>query len=537
MSIYKTRLQALRQEMKAIGIDAYIIPQTDAWQAESLNSCDERLHYICGLTASAGYVVVTHDKAAVMIDGRYTVQAKEQVDSSLFNIEYYTEIRPINWAINNTAPDSIIGFDPWLHTASDLKSMNDAGASVKAVDQNLVDAIWDDRPTAPSQTAILHDIKFAGMDVDAKLDLIAQHCDQPTLITAPDSLAWLLNLRVLDNTQAPGLRGYGLFTPTTKTMAVYTDVDCSALNHPSVSFKPLSDLNGVDAEMAVPESAPSWFMDMATDIIKHDPCVMPKACKNEVEQRGIRASHKRDAVAVKNTIDWIKSSKNITELNVNERLIDERAKANSFRGVSFDSIVGFNANGAKIHGNPTDTKIDGDGLLLIDSGGQYLDGTTDITRTIAIGTPNADMVEKYTIVLKAHIALATAIFPKGTDGKQLDAICRAPLWAEGLNFAHGTGHGVGCFLNVHEGPANISPKSTVPLKVGMLLSNEPGYYAEGEFGIRLENLMLVQNYPDHDDYLHFETVTFVPFDTDCIDRALLTPDEAKWLDDYHTQCG
>ena len=536
MSIYKTRLQALRQEMKAIGIDAYIIPQTDAWQAESLNSCDERLHYICGLKASAGYVVVTMDKAVVMIDGRYTVQAKEQVDASLFNIEYYTNTRPIDWVIKNIRADDIIGFDPWLQTISDLESMNKTGASLKAIENNIVDTIWHDRPAPPVQTAVLHDIEFAGKNIDEKLNLVAHNCNALTLIAAPDSLAWLLNMRVLNNTQAPGLRGYAVLNPTSKTITTYTDVDCSALSHPSITFKPLHDIQNIHTPLATPKSAPSWFLEKSNALIDHDPCVMPKACKNDIEQNGVRASHKRDAVAVKNTIDWIKSSSDITELDVSQKLIIERTKTNSFHGVSFDSIVGFNANGAKIHGSPTKTKIKGDGLLLIDSGGQYVDGTTDITRTIAIGTPSVDMKHKYTFVLKAHIALATAIFPAGTDGKQLDAICRAPLWANGLNFAHGTGHGVGHFLNVHEGPANISPKSTEPLQAGMLLSNEPGYYQEGAFGIRLENLMLVQPHPDFDEHLHFETVTFVPFDMECIERNLLTVAEQKWLDEYHALC-
>jgi Xaa-Pro aminopeptidase len=262
--------------------------------------------------------------------------------------------------------------------------------------------------------------------------------------------------------------------------------------------------------------------------------------KNKVEQDGIRAAHDRDGKAVTDTINWIKSTPSITEKDIAEKLISERAKNNLFRGTSFDSIVGFNANGAKIHGNPTDTKIKGNGLLLIDSGGQYDDGTTDITRTIAIGTPTDEMREKYTLVLKAHIALATAIFPAGTTGIQLDAICRAPLWAAGIDFAHGTGHGVGYFLNVHEGPCGISPRSGEPLSEGQLLSNEPGYYEQGAFGIRLENLMLVQKYMDKDDpqnktgkdLLCFETVTKVPFDEDCIIWEMLSEKERGWLESY-----
>lgn len=547
---YKARLQALRQVMKDTGLDAFIIPQTDAWQSESLYPCDERMHHICGLEASAGYVVVTHDKAAVLIDGRYSLAAKQQVDLSVFDIAHYTQITPEDWAAQNiagtTANGRVIGIDPWLHTRADYRRMTqkeaDNGSSVKCVSANPVDAIWTDRPAPPAQTAILHDIKFSGQSVSEKFSAIAPLCDGKTLIAAPDCLAWLLNLRTLENTEAPGLRGYGIFDPVDMSLALYTDVDCTVFptDDAKVTFHPLNAIKTLSGIIRASQTVPAAFEHLFDITDQDGPVALVKACKNAVEQQGIRDCHLRDARAVKNVIAWVKSAKNPSEKDVEARLIMERSKNNMFRGVSFGSIVGWNANGAKIHGHPTDTVIKGSGLLLVDSGGQYDDGTTDITRTIAIGTPSAEMKEKYTLVLKSHIALATAIFPGGTTGVQLDAITRAPLWAAGINFAHGTGHGVGHFLNVHEGPVNISPLATKPLKPGMLLSNEPGYYKENAFGIRLENLMLVQEYLGADNpknetgvpLYHFETVTFVPFDGDCIIRDMLTDTEKTWLDAY-----
>lgn len=540
MNIYKTRLNALRQEMLNQSIDAFIIPQTDQWQSESIDPSDERLHYICGLKASAGYCVVTQDKAVVLIDGRYTVQAREQIDQDLFNIAYYTDITPYDWAALNIQDDGVIGFDPWLTTIATLESIK--GKNVRAVEQNPVDIIWDDQPEPNQEKAILHDIEYAGQTIDQKFDYIADLCNGKTLINAPDSLAWLLNLRTLTNPQAPGIKGYSVFDPAQKTLDLYTDVDCTVFNHPRITIHPIKDIKPF-TDAAIPQNAPSWFKnDLET--IQHDPCVIPKATKNNVEQQGIRDAHARDAIAMVNAITFIKQNKGMTEKDFAEYLTHERSKLNMFQGISFDPIVGFNANGAKIHGSPSNTKIEGNGLLLVDSGGQYNDGTTDITRTIAIDTPSAEMIEKYTLVLKAHIALAKAIFPCGTTGKQLDAICRAPLWAANIDFAHGTGHGVGHFLNVHEGPVNISPRSDKALFEGLLLSNEPGYYKEGHFGIRLENLMLVQKYMDKDDahnetgkdLLCFETVTIVPFDETCIDRKLLSHAEIRWLDHYQERC-
>jgi len=554
MNNTKARLSKFRQVLKRQKLDAFIMPNADQWQSEHPESCDQRLKYICGLDASAGYCVVTMDKAAVLIDGRYTLSAKEQVDTSLFDIGYYTDTMPELWAIEHIDEGGTIGYDPWLHTRKDAKRMqkacNDMGVYLTPVRDNPVDEIWDDRPTPQSYTAINHAIEFAGATTDDKLDDVADAMDADSLIiTAPDSLALVLNLRVPEKSTAPGICGYGIFQEDQEKLTVFTDVDCSAFDHSQsqhyeVDFLALSEFplsiahfEREEQVVQISDQAPDWFTEHlnspASEIItREDPIEILKAIKNDVEQDGIRASHLRDATAMKNTINWIKEQKQTTEKNIEIKLIEERKKANLFRGVSFDSIVGWNANGAKIHGNPTDTIIDGDGLLLIDSGAQYDDGTTDITRTIGIGKPSNDMMEKFTLVLKAHIALATSIFPKGTTGIQLDAITRKPLWDAGLNFAHGTGHGVGHFLNVHEGPCGISPRSDGELMAGMLLSNEPGYYKEGAFGIRHENLMLAQESKDHPDFLCFETVTFVPFDDTCILREMLSNSELHWLDCY-----
>jgi Xaa-Pro aminopeptidase len=565
------KITSLRKHMKRTHIDAFIIPQADAWQSEHPEPCDQRFQYICGLNASAGYVVVTADKASVLIDGRYTVQAKNTVDTSIFDIEYYTDITPEKWAINNLNSGQIIGYDAWLHTKSQAKSMqktcNDAGVILQAVRDNPVDTVWSNQPSPTSQTAIKHKIEFAGKTIDDKMHALCKKISSMgahySIISAPDSIAWLLNLRTIEDTQSPGVKCFSIVTPAKKNITIFTDVDCSAIDYNQtqnyeVDFLPLEDfpmaIHHLDTKgdiiIHIPDDAPDWLTEHLNAptidiVIKPDPITQLKSIKNDVEQDGIRASQKRDAHAMTHAIKKIKNASNITEKDCANILLKERKKNNLFRGVSFDTIAGWNANGAAIHGTPSDTIIDGDGLLLIDSGAQYADGTTDITRTISIGTPSQDMKEKYTLVLKAHIALATAIFPDGTTGTQIDALVRAPLWNAGIDFAHGTGHGVGHFLNVHEGPCGISPRSNEPLRAGMFLSNEPGYYKEGKFGIRLENLVLIQKHMDKNDphnetgkdLLCFETVTHVAFEQTCIIRDMLTPVELAWLDNYHSMCG
>ena len=553
MSVYKDRIEQLRQVLSKQKLDAFIIPQGDMWNGEHPDAWDQRFQFLCGLDASAGSIVVTHDKATVLIDGRYTVQAKNQVDQDVFDIGYYTETPAIDYTIGQLNEGDVIGFDPWLHTQSDVTDMQEkcdaAGMVLQSVPQNPIDMIWHDRPASINQTAIHHDIQYSGRTCGDKLNDVADKMDAEALIiTAPDSLAWLLNLRTLDNLQSPTVKGFAILEKDTQVMTVFTDCDCSVFHHDEtgtwgVEFLPIdqfeNNARSCQKSVQISDQSPSAIFDFLEDevIESDDPCQALKAIKNPVEQSGIRASHIRDGRAVSNIINWIKNNNQISEININNKLVKERQKDNLFRGVSFDSIVGWNANGAAIHDTPTDTIIEGNGLLLIDSGGQYEDGTTDITRTISVGAPSDEMREKYTLVLKSHIALASAIFPEGTTGTQLDAIARRPLWDHGLDYAHGTGHGVGHFLNVHEGPYNISPRSNEPIPEGVLLSIEPGYYKEGAFGIRLENLILVQKYKGKTEgnksWLCFETVTKVLFDEECIIFDMLSINEIKWLNKYH----
>jgi len=557
MNFHQERLYSLRQVLKKRKLDAFIIPNTDRWRAEHPAPCDQRLRFLTGLEASAGYAVVTQDQAVVLVDGRYTLSAQDQVDQSLFTLGDYTETLPEIWAIEALGGSGVIGYDPWLHTRKEAKRMQKAcnamGVVLQAVSKNPVDKIWHDRPAPPAMVAMAHDVAYAGRTIGEKChdvaDILTENETDSVIITAPDSIAWLLNLRVVGNSIAPGIPGFLIFDKPHHHLTLFTDVNCQALDHDQMGdYKtdifPLDDfpmavhhLEQSRHIIQIPNQAPDWLTDhlnapACRKLTRIDPIETLKAIKNTTEQEGIRAAHHRDALAMKHVITWIKSAGQITEKQIESRLIEERQKQDLYHGVSFDSIVGWNANGAKIHGSPTDMVIEGDGLLLIDSGGQYQDGTTDITRTIAIGTPTQEMKEKFTLVLKAHIALAMAIFPQGTTGAQLDAITRQNLWHHGLNYAHGTGHGVGHFLNVHEGPYGIPPRSDEPIKAGMLLSNEPGYYKEGAFGIRHENLILAQPHPDYDGFLYFETVTKVPFDEDAILWEMLSTTEKEWLEDY-----
>ena len=562
MSIHADRLSSLRHILKKQRLDAFIIPHGDIWEKEDVEPSQRRFQFLCGLKATAGYCVVTKDKAVVMIDGRYTEQAKSSVDPALFETANYMKQSPIEWVLDHLKKGQVIGYDPWLHSCKNAKEMqkacNAAGVILHPVTENPVEAIWTDRPAPYHYKAIAHDIHYAGLSVDQKLEKLAATINEneadSMIITAPDSLGWLLNLRATENPRSPGIRGFGIFQTAGHQLTVFTDTDCAAFDQTQtqtyeVDFLPLSDFpmaihhfEQKEQVIQLSDDAPDWFTDhlnapASRIITRPDPIQMMKAVKNEVEQACIRDCHRRDGMAIIRAIETIKTAQNITESDVADIILKERQKDNLFRGVSFDTIVGWNANGAKIHGTPSDTIISGHGLLLVDSGGQYDDGTTDITRTIPIGTPPQEMCEKFTIVLKAHIAIATAIFPVGTTGVQLDSIARKIMWDYGLDYAHGTGHGVGFFLNVHEGPCGISPKSSASLCEGMLVSNEPGYYEEGAFGIRHENLMLVQPCPTHRGFLSFETVTFVPFDETCIRSEMLSEQEKEWLQSYNNICG
>lgn len=567
MFVQKNILKEFRQVLKTLHCDAFLIPQGDQWSRETPEPSQNRFTYLSGLDASAGMVIITHDKAAVMIDNRYEEEAKHCIDQTLFEIGNYITTPPEDWLIQNMQSGSVIGYDPWLHSYKDIKRIkkacDDSGLILNPFEHNPLDIIWHDRPPALNYTAISHPLKYSGRSVDEKLSQVADQISADTLIiSAADSLAWLLNLRTTENPHLPGIRGFAVFDIKNNQLNIFTDVDyaafdCTQANIHTITFSPLNDfktaLEALSSQsIHISETAPAALVNQfdANDkgiTIASDPCENLKAIKNETEKACIRASQLRDSKAVQRVIDWIKATNNITEQDVGDRLREERSQFSQFRGESFDTIAGWNANGASIHRRITpenNTRIEGKGFLLLDSGAQYDDGTTDITRTIALGKIDEDMCEKYTLVLKGHIALASAIFPEGTTGAQLDAIVRAKLWRAGMDYAHGTGHGVGFFLNVHEGPYGISPRSHMPILEGMLISNEPGFYKSGHYGIRLENLILTKKYKDEDapgnmtgkTLLCFETVTKVRFEEPCIKRSMLTADEEEWLDNYHASC-
>lgn len=548
------RLKAVRASMKLQGLEGFIVPYADAFQSRNRAAeGSDRMQWLTGFRGSAGCAVILPDRAAVFVDSRYALSARTQIDASLYEIVDEEKTKPDAWL----PKDVVLGFDPFLHTKSELDAWARAGITAKACTQNPVDAAWGDKGL-PTLQAIAHEIRYAGRSVGDKIDaLCADVTDDAIAITRPDSVSWLLNLRVPALPIVPVVHGYVLVDVKTRHVTLFTDVDCSAPAIVAafgnrVTVRGLGDVGKGLCDMAArckawqvdDYNSPVWFrqtLEGAGAQVRHamDPVTWPKACKNEVEQAGIRASHIRDGVSLVKLLYAIDTRKGLSERDIEKLVLDIRAEEPSCFTHSFAPIVGFNENGAFIHGQIPDDKIktvEGDGLLLIDSGGQYLDGTTDVTRTLAIGVPNPAMKRAFTTVMRGHIALARAIFPEGTSGGQLDALARAPLWEGGYDYGHGTGHGVGYCLNVHEGPCNFSPKvarAAEPLKVGILMSVEPGVYIEGQFGIRLENLYLVQ--PHVDGFLKLEAVTLAPFDKRALDLGLMRDDEKEWLNAYHAR--
>lgn len=545
--------------MAGAGLDAFIVPYADAFQSRNRAAeGSNRMEWLTGFRGSAGAVVVTMDKAAVFVDSRYTLSARSQIDTGLFDIvDEEAKIKPETWALAKLKSGQALGYDPFLHTKAEL----DAFAKVlpiKPAIVNPIDTAWGDKGLAKTK-AIAHEIKYSGRSVGDKIDDIAKAVKEAgfeaAAITRPDAVSWLLNLRVPSLPIVPVVHGYTLLDAVAGHVTLFTDVDCSAPAITAsfgnrVTVRRLSEVGAGLQELAEKRktwslddyNTPSWFRLKLTEAgaaVAHmvDPTTWPKACKNGIEQAGIRASHIRDGVALVNLLYAVDTRKGMTERDVEALVLEMRSKEPTCFTRSFDPIVGFNENGAYVHGQVPDDQIktiEGDGLLLIDSGGQYLDGTTDVTRTCVIGIPSREMKHAFTCVMKGHIGLARAVFPENTSGVQLDALARQPLWFEGYDYGHGTGHGVGYCLNVHEGPCNFSPKAAraaEPLKPGLLMSVEPGVYLEGKFGIRLENLMLVV--PHKPGFLRLEAVTLAPFDTRALTLELLTDEEKDWLNTYH----
>ena len=563
------RLGALRDELKRRDLDGFIQPRSDEHQGEYVARKSERLAWLTGFTGSAGLAVVLADKAAVFADGRYTLQVEKEVDGGLFEHCHLTDKPPADWIAANLAPGARLGFDPWLltpvQTARFQAACKKAGGELAACDGNPVDAVWTGQPTAPLSPVVAHDAAFAGDSSNDKRRRIADglKADKAgaVVLTAPDSITWLLNVRGGD---VP-------FTPLALSFAIlYADasaelfIDGRKLAPGTAdhlggdvktlepdAFGPALDRLGKDAKTVrvSADTAPLWVFDRlekAGAVIDRgdDPCQLPKAIKTTVQIDGIRTAHRRDGASLTRFLAWLDGEAakgSLMESACADKLESLRRGNDHFQGLSFPTISSAGANGAIVHyrvSEETDAPLRPKSLYLVDSGAQYLDGTTDVTRTIAIGEPTDEMRHNFTLVLKGHIALATARFPEGTTGSQLDTLARLPLWRAGLDYDHGTGHGVGHFLGVHEGPQRISKRpNRVALEPGMVVSNEPGYYKAGAYGIRIENLVtVVQVESDAEKpLLGFETLTLTPIDRALVVADMLDGAEVAWLDAYHAR--
>ena len=557
------RLARLRDHLRGEGLAGFLVPRADVHQGEYVAARDERLQWLTGFTGSAGFAIVLPDVAGVFIDGRYRVQVKHQVDLAAFTPVPWPEVKPGPWIAEHLA-EGVVGFDPWLHSADEVARLEEAlrgtGVTLRPV-ANAVDAIWPDQPAPPMGAAFPHPVTLAGETSEAKRARLAEGLrkagQDAAVITLPDSLCWLLNLRGADVPRNPILHGFAIlradgtvdvFAAPAKMETVRAQLDPGIRLHPVEAFEPaLAALSGtVRVDRGTAPLAVSRRIEGAGGTVAwgDDPCRLPKAAKNAAEVAGMRAAHLRDGAAVVEFLAWLDDAApkgGLTEIDVVTALEGHRRATNVLHDISFDTICGAGPNGAIMHyrvTRDTNRAVLPDELLLVDSGAQYADGTTDITRTVAIGDPGAEARACYTRVLQGLIAISRVRFPRGISGRDIDALARFPLWTAGLDFDHGTGHGVGAFLSVHEGPQRISRLSEVPLEPGMILSNEPGYYREGAFGIRLENLIVVQVAPelgDRRDQLCFETLTFAPFDRRLILTDRLSPDERAWLDGYHAE--
>jgi Xaa-Pro aminopeptidase len=563
----RERLARLRAELGCRGLDGLLVGMADEYQNEFLPERALRIAWLSGFTGSAGLIAVLAEKAAIFTDGRYTLQVREQVDVGLFETRHISDEPPADWLARNLEAGAKLGYDPRLFTADAVarytRAAEKVGAELVAVEDNPVDAVWQDQPPPPLAPVVAHGIEFAGESVADKRHRIA--CDlaeagtEAAVITAPDSIAWLLNIRGADVPRTP-LALSSLLLRADGQADLYIDgrklspgLDGHLGNEvrvrPEAEFADgLAELAGMAVHVD-PAASAAWVFDRldaaGAEVVRGtDPCQLPKARKNAVELDGIRVAHRRDGVAVSRFLRWLAATApggEVDEIEALERLAAFRAEGQHFRDLSFDTISGAGANGAIVHyraTRKTALKLAPGSLYLVDSGAQYLDGTTDITRTVAIGAPTAEMRDRFTRVLKGHIQLATCVFPEGTTGSQLDVLARLALWQAGLDFDHGTGHGVGAYLGVHEGPQRISKiGNSVALAPGMVVSNEPGYYKAGEYGIRIENLVAVVPADGIADaertMLAFETLTRAPIDRALILPQLLSDDERQWLDAYH----
>ena len=558
------RVAGLRSKLSSAGLDGFLIPRADEHQGEYVPACDERLAWLTGFTGSAGYAVVLKDKAALLVDGRYTTQATAQSDVAVFDQVAIHELGLAEWLARHAASGMKIGYDPALHTPGEVERLSKAlagvGARLEPVSANPIDALWNDRPAPPCGKIVLHPAKFAGVTAARKITRVQEALGKDRLdglvVSDPHAVAWLFNIRGGDVQYTPLPLSYA-FVPAGGKPTLFA-APAKLAEKVAATLGKIAELaNPRDLEPRLKAAAKgkrirldsasagmrlkSWIESAGgTADVGADPIALMKAAKNAAEQEGARQAHLRDGAAMARFLCWFDEnapSGKLTEIDAVAALETFRREG-GIKNLSFPSISGANANAALPHYRVSDGSNAPirKGVFLIDSGGQYEDGTTDITRTIAVGAPTKEIRDRNTRVLKGMIAISRAVFPKGTSGAQLDSFARAALWQAGLDFEHGTGHGVGSYLSVHEGPQRISRLGTTPLEPGMILSNEPGYYKPGAFGIRIENLVIVQpmTIPNAERTMYgFETVTFAPIDTRLVEVKLLTNDERAWLNAYH----
>ncbi len=560
------RVAALRAELARRGLDGFVVPRADRQQNEYLPASEERFAWLTGFTGSAGAAIVLATRAVIFVDGRYTVQADAQVDRNVFAIEHLVDMPPPQWLEQNVKSGAKIGYDPWLHTADNAerlkKACAGAGATLVAVDDNPIDALWTARPAPPAGPVALREVKFAGESATEKLKRVRAELGKlrtdVLVVSDAQNVAWTFNIRGSDVAHTPLALAFAL-VPKDGRPALYVEgsrLD-NAARHALEKFADVREPARLSGDLATLKDKTvrldqASAADALTRLIADsggkpvrgaDPITLMKAVKNHTEIAGTRAAHKRDGVAMAHFLAWLDReapSGKLTEIDAVEALESFRRDTGKLKDISFPTIAGSGPNGAIVHYRVTrgsNRRIGVNELFLVDSGAQYEDGTTDVTRTVIVGAPSEEMRDRFTRVLKGHIAIATAVFPENTSGAQLDPLARVALWQAGLDFDHGTGHGVGSYLSVHEGPARISKLGTVALRRGMIQSNEPGYYKTADYGIRTENLVLVIAAPEpagaEKPLNMFETLTLAPIDRRLIDTKMLTGKERSWVDSYH----
>jgi len=564
------RLEHLRKELASRGLDGFIVPRTDEFQGEYVAPYAERLRWLTGFTGSAGVAVILKDRAAIFVDGRYTIQVREQVDTDRIEPRHVTEEPPSRWLEEHAKPGWVLGYDPWIVTAEQAAAYaaacEKAGAILKPVESNPIDTIWPDRPDRPATRIEAHPTQLAGRSASDKVADLAKALEKAdadaAVLTLPDSVAWLLNIRANDIPHTPVALAYAIVhraeRPELFVDASRLAEDAAAqlakiarLREPREIERSLAALGVQGAKVMVdPATAAEKVRSVLADtgakvVATADPCILPKARKNPIEVEGARAAHRRDGAAMARFLAWLDREApkgGLDEIAAVGKLEELRRESSDLRDISFDTIAGAGPHAAIPHyhvSTASNLPIEPNSIFLIDSGGQYPDGTTDITRTVIVGEPTAEMKDRFTRVLKGMIALSRARFPARTMGGHLDAFARQSLWSAGLDFDHGTGHGVGSYLSVHEGPARFSKADRTVLEPGMILSNEPGYYKQGHFGIRIENLLVVEEakaIEGGERPMHgFETLTLAPIDRRLVEPSLLSSEERAWLDAYHAR--